>query len=61
MKVEIYFSTFDLFHAEYVKMLEEAKRRCDYPCIIKRRELRSITTEEVTDSHLVDLEIKVSL
>ena len=30
MKVGITFSTFDLFHAGYVKMLEEAKRQCDY-------------------------------
>ena len=30
MKVGITFSTFDLFHAGHVKMLEEAKSRCDY-------------------------------
>ena len=30
MKVGINFSTFDLFHAGHVKMLEEAKRQCDY-------------------------------
>ena len=30
MKVGITFSTFDLFHAGHVKMLEEAKRNCDY-------------------------------
>ena len=30
MKVGITFSTFDLFHAGYAKMLEEAKRQCDY-------------------------------
>ena len=30
MKVGITFSTFDLFHAKHVKMLEEAKRQCDY-------------------------------
>ena len=30
MKVGIPFSTFDLFHAGHVKMLEEAKRQCDY-------------------------------
>jgi glycerol-3-phosphate cytidylyltransferase len=30
MKVGITFSTFDLFHAGHVKMLEEAKRKCDY-------------------------------
>ena len=30
MKVGITFSTFDLFHAGHVKMLEEAKRHCDY-------------------------------
>jgi glycerol-3-phosphate cytidylyltransferase len=30
MKVGITFSTFDLFHAGHVKMLEEAKRQCDY-------------------------------
>lgn len=28
--VGITFSTFDLFHAGHVKMLEEAKRECDY-------------------------------
>jgi glycerol-3-phosphate cytidylyltransferase len=30
MKVGIIFSTFDLFHAGHVKMLEEVKRQCDY-------------------------------
>tara|TARA_B100001093_G_C26706636_1_gene961522 strand:- start:800 stop:1219 length:420 start_codon:yes stop_codon:yes gene_type:complete len=30
MKVGITFSTFDLFHAGHVKMLEEAKIKCDY-------------------------------
>ena len=30
MKVGITFSTFDLFHAGHVKMLEEAKRQCAY-------------------------------
>ena len=30
MKVGITFSTFDLLHAGHVKMLEEAKRECDY-------------------------------
>ena len=30
MKVGITFSTFDLLHAGHVKMLEEAKRKCDY-------------------------------
>jgi glycerol-3-phosphate cytidylyltransferase len=30
MRVGITFSTFDLFHAGHVKMLEEAKRQCDY-------------------------------
>ncbi len=30
MKVGITFSTFDLFHAGHVKMLEEAKWQCDY-------------------------------
>ena len=30
MKVGITFSTFDLFHAGHVKMLEEAKCQCDY-------------------------------
>ena len=30
MKVGITFSTFDLFHAGHVKMLEEAKSKCDY-------------------------------
>ena len=30
MRVGITFSTFDLFHAGHVKMLEEAKLQCDY-------------------------------
>jgi glycerol-3-phosphate cytidylyltransferase len=30
MKVGITASTFDLFHAGHVKMLEEAKKQCDY-------------------------------
>lgn len=30
MKIGITFSAFDLFHAGHVKMLEEAKRQCDY-------------------------------
>jgi glycerol-3-phosphate cytidylyltransferase len=30
MKIGITFSAFDLFHAGHVKMLEEAKRHCDY-------------------------------
>ena len=30
IKVGITFSTFDLFHAGHVKMLEEAKSKCDY-------------------------------
>ena len=30
MKVGVTFSTFDLFHAGHVKMLEEAKSKCDY-------------------------------
>ena len=30
MKTGITFSTFDLFHAGHVKMLEEAKSKCDY-------------------------------
>ena len=30
MKVGVTFSTFDLLHAGHVKMLEEAKRVCDY-------------------------------
>ncbi|MFT5248475.1 MAG: glycerol-3-phosphate cytidylyltransferase [bacterium] len=30
MKVGITFSTFDLFNAGHVNMLEEAKRQCDY-------------------------------
>ena len=30
MKTGITFSTFDLFHAGHVKMLEEAKTKCDF-------------------------------
>lgn len=30
MKVGITFSSFDLFHAGHIKMLEEAKSQCDY-------------------------------
>ena len=30
MKTGVTFSTFDLFHAGHVKMLEEAKSKCDY-------------------------------
>ena len=30
MKVGITFSTFDLFHAGHLKMIEEAKLQCDY-------------------------------
>ena len=30
MKVGISFSSFDLFHAGHVKMLEDAKEQCDY-------------------------------
>lgn len=30
MKVGITFSAFDLLHAGHIKMLEEAKRECDY-------------------------------
>jgi len=30
MRVGITFSTFDLLHAGHVKMLEEAKRQCDF-------------------------------
>ena len=30
MKIGITFSTFDLLHAGHIKMLEEAKRQCDY-------------------------------
>jgi glycerol-3-phosphate cytidylyltransferase len=30
MKLGITFSIFDLFHAGHEKMLEEAKRQCDY-------------------------------
>ena len=30
MKVGITFSSFDLLHAGHIKMLEEAKRQCDY-------------------------------
>jgi glycerol-3-phosphate cytidylyltransferase len=34
MKVGITFSTFDLFHSGHVKMLEEAKRQCDYLIVV---------------------------
>ena len=30
MKVGITFSTYDLLHPRHLKMLEEAKRQCDY-------------------------------
>ena len=30
MKVGVTFSTFDLFHAGHIKMLEEAKSKCDF-------------------------------
>ena len=30
MRIGITFSTFDLFHAGHIKMLEEAKTKCDY-------------------------------
>jgi glycerol-3-phosphate cytidylyltransferase len=30
MKIGITFSTFDLLHAGHIKMLEEAKSKCDY-------------------------------
>lgn len=30
MKVGITFSAFDLLHAGHIKMLEEAKQKCDY-------------------------------
>jgi glycerol-3-phosphate cytidylyltransferase len=30
LRVGITFSTFDLLHAGHIKMLEEAKRQCDY-------------------------------
>ncbi len=30
MKIGITFSSFDLFHAGHIKMLEEAKSQCDY-------------------------------
>ena len=30
MKVGITFSSFDLFHAGHIKMLEEARSKCDY-------------------------------
>jgi glycerol-3-phosphate cytidylyltransferase len=30
MKIGITFSAFDLLHAGHVKMLEDAKRQCDY-------------------------------
>jgi len=30
MKIGITFSSFDLLHAGHVKMLEQAKKQCDY-------------------------------
>lgn len=30
MRIGITFSAFDLLHAGHVKMLEDAKRQCDY-------------------------------
>ena len=30
MKIGITFSAFDLLHAGHIKMLEDAKRQCDY-------------------------------
>ena len=30
MKIGVTFSTFDLLHAGHIKMLEEAKKQCDY-------------------------------
>jgi glycerol-3-phosphate cytidylyltransferase len=38
MKVGITFSTFDLFHAGHVKMLEDSKRECGYLiCALKAK------------------------
>jgi glycerol-3-phosphate cytidylyltransferase len=30
LKIGIMFSSFDLLHAGHIKMLEEAKRKCDF-------------------------------
>ena len=40
MKVGINFSSFDLFPAGHVKLLEEAKRKCDYLIIGLQSELK---------------------
>ena len=56
MKVGITFSTFDLFHAGHVKMLEEAKRQCDY--LIVGLQLDPTTILETTDFLRVDFESK---
>ena len=53
MKVGITFSTFDLFHAGHVKMLESLvtstrKRTLQEEFIAKKKELRSITILEIT-------------
>ena len=57
--IGITFSTFDLFHAGHVKMLEEAKRHCDYliaalqvdPTIdrgdVKNRPIQSIVERQI--------------
>ena len=36
MKAGITFSTFDLFHAGHVKILDEAKRQCDYLILVSQ-------------------------
>ena len=64
MKVGITFSTFDLLHAGHIKMLEEAKRQCDYLIVglqldpsIERPEKNSPSPEENTTPNDLDDEI----
>ena len=56
MKVGITFSTFDLLHAGHVKMLEEAKRQCDY-LIVGLQLDPSIDRPEKNDLHSLLLSV----
>jgi glycerol-3-phosphate cytidylyltransferase len=54
MKIGITFSAFDLLHAGHIKMLEDAKRQCDYLIValqtnptIDRPEKNKLTQSEV--------------